>query len=687
MFEKVSKSVKYLIILIGIVLISSLAASLVQNSFGSVDVSRVSFETERGELAGYLFVPKGVDENNPVPAIVTTHGYLNNAEMQEITAIEMSRRGYVVLAFSMYDHGDSTWSGDSTPFAFWYQSVYDAVQYMYDQDIVLKDGDGNAMIGVSGHSMGGYSTQTAVVLDEMDYATNGYRKISVALSVGSDWRFVQSPTNIQLYGPRSGGMIAAQYDQFFFDSVGNDNGSVVHKDYLTDPDGLTFVGLAEGEVAEEGKFYAVGDGQRVLYTPLETHPQNTWSLKSGANTIDFYDEAFKFQLAKYDLGTLNSYDIETGNDGQVWWLKEAFTFVSLIALFAMIFPLFGVITDLPVFNKSIKEEDEVTVDLTNTQKTVKTRVVLLSTFYGFYMLTRFMDRSASLDNLVRVLNVLVVAAVIALAAIWIKQFITKGNEEGSIKRLLRFSETLGGIVVVGLIYRWFLNARAEIIQQDHYFSAPSVNTIVFWAVAAGGSILLISLLANLYFNYDQKDDNPLGLKGSPVQIGASILTGLALVVVLQLLVAVVGWVFNTDFRIYTYAIQIFNGHQFLAALRYMPVFFVYYLAAAISVYMNTKNCKGWKGDVFAALLLTAPIILFLIYQYFTLYGTGVAAYPTFSLSGILTVGLVPTLAISGIVMRRLSIKTGNIWASVVFTTVFFTLITLANTAVYILSAV
>lgn len=686
MFKNATKSVKYLIILIGIVLVSSLAASLVQNSFGSVDVSRVSFETERGELKGYLYVPKGVDEDNPAPTIVTTHGYLNNAEMQEITAIEMSRRGYVVLAFSMYDHGDSTWSGDTPPFGFWYQSVYDAVQHMYDQDYVLKDADGNGMIAVSGHSMGGYSSSSAVILDEADFATNGFRKINVALSVGSDWRFVMNPANMALYGPRSGGFIGAQYDQFFFDSVGHPEGGVVHKNYLADPDGVAFVGLAEGETAVEGQFYKVNDGQRVLYTPLETHPQNTWSLKTGANTIDFYDEAFKFQLAKYDLGTLNSFDIETGNDGQVWWVKEAFTLISLVALFAMIFPLFGVLTDLPFFNKALRKEEEEEIELTPTQQTVKTRVILLSTFFGFFMLTRFMDRAASLDNLVRVVNVLIVGALIALVVLWVKYLLEK-SEAFNIKRVVRFTQTLVGIIGVGFAYRWFLMARAEIIQQDHYFSAPAVNTIVFWALSAGGAILLITLLANLYFNYDQKDDNPFGLKGNPVQIGASIVTAIALVVGLQLLIAIVGWVFNTDFRIYTYAIQIFNSHQFAAALRYMPLFFVYYLAAAMSVYSNTRNCKGWLGDLFAAALLAAPIIFFLIYQYFTLYGTGVAAYPTFALSGILTVGLVPTLGIAGIIMRRLSIKTGNIWASVIFTTLFFTLITLANTAVYILSAV
>jgi hypothetical protein len=46
---------------------------------------------------------------------------------------------------------------------------------------------------------------------------------------------------------------------------------------------------------------------------------------------------------------------------------------------------------------------------------------------------------------------------------------------------------------------------------------------------------------------------------------------------------------------------------------------------------------------------------------------------------------VPTLTVAGILMRRISQKTDNIWTAAFFNTMFFTLITLANTAVYALT--
>ena len=96
MLKRLTKPAKWLVILLLVVLVSSFFASTVQNSFFSVKVDKISFETERGELSGYLYTPRGVSASKPAPAIILTHGYLNNAEMQMIGAIELSDRKSVV---------------------------------------------------------------------------------------------------------------------------------------------------------------------------------------------------------------------------------------------------------------------------------------------------------------------------------------------------------------------------------------------------------------------------------------------------------------------------------------------------------------------------------------------------------------------------------------------------------------
>src|SRR5690625_3460370 len=97
------RSVILLVVSLLLVFVGSFIASQFNSSNGDVDVSRIYFETPRGELSGLLYKPEGAD-NEPRPTIIATHGYLNSGEMQAPQAIEMSKRGYVVLALRSEEH-------------------------------------------------------------------------------------------------------------------------------------------------------------------------------------------------------------------------------------------------------------------------------------------------------------------------------------------------------------------------------------------------------------------------------------------------------------------------------------------------------------------------------------------------------------------------------------------------------
>ncbi|QWB96378.1 hypothetical protein KHQ89_02800 [Mycoplasmatota bacterium] len=556
---------------------------------------------------------------------------------------------------------------------------------MYEQDYVLKDANGNGMIGVSGHSMGGFSSEYAVIFDEMQFAASGYRKIAASLVVGADFRYVGVANPETYFATRSSGAISAHYDQFFFDNSGTSEGSVYYKDYTEDAVGLAFLGrTVEGE-ADAGVFYSVDGGQRVIYTPDETHPQNTWSLESGGYMIEFFEEAFTYQLNLHGLDDLESMDINTGSTTQVWWLKEAFTGLALVSLFMMLFPLFALVSQLPVFKHVFangKALDEVEVAIAPEKKGIKWLVITISTLLSVFFLTLLMDRSADLINLANAMHYLMGAVVLVLMAIWIIAVL--GNDKAKIK--IAQKATSGGAVLLllALAFRWFLT-NTQIISNFVYWSAPSVNTIVYWAIGSAFLILITVFIVTPVVNAGEDVINPYGLKASLKQVGSSFLVAVAMTAIVLLFVAIVGWVFLTDFRFYTYAIQIFNSNQFVAALKYIPLFFIYYLAASMTVFVNSRGMKGWKADLLSAFLLAGPVVIFLVYQYGVLYATGTAAYPSFSLNGILAVGLVPTLSVAGIFMRRISQKTGNVWTSAFFTTMLFTFITLANTAVYALT--
>ena len=89
-------------------LVSSVGASLFQTDFGRIDYHDLTFVTQSGhELDALLLVPENAAIDNPAPAIVVSHGWYNNREMQDLNYVEYARRGFVVLAISMYGHGDS----------------------------------------------------------------------------------------------------------------------------------------------------------------------------------------------------------------------------------------------------------------------------------------------------------------------------------------------------------------------------------------------------------------------------------------------------------------------------------------------------------------------------------------------------------------------------------------------------
>ena len=160
---------------LALILIGSFLAFVFHTDTFGTKITRISFDTDKGTLSGLLYMPRGAGADNPRPTVIVTHGYLNSAEMQDANAIELSRRGYVVLALDQYDHGHSDLDDAAyepyAPFGvflqawapFWVNSMHDAVAYMYEQPYVLKDEAGNGIIGVTGHSMGGFGSTMALV--------------------------------------------------------------------------------------------------------------------------------------------------------------------------------------------------------------------------------------------------------------------------------------------------------------------------------------------------------------------------------------------------------------------------------------------------------------------------------------------------------------------------------------------
>lgn len=684
-----------------LILVGSFFAGMFNSSMYDVSVSKVSFDAAHGKLTGLLYMPKGASAEDPRPAIVTTHGYLNTKEMQDAPAIEMSRRGYVVLALDMYDHGDSRWeepiSVGGEFFTFWVHSQYDAAKYMYEQDYVKKDAQGNGYIAVSGHSMGGFSSVMAMYWDELNALETGNRMIYAGIPVGADLSYAGYVAPVDqlraAFGSRTVGTIGAHYDEFFFGKSAEEKteeeqkvaGSVVYKDYPATIAGKTFLGLPADAEAEADTYYMAdsGDllideavvrasetGERIIYTPNETHPWNHFSGTTTKDLIKFYQHAFEgvTSAAQKDLLPTN----------QIWQWKEFFNCVALVGFFLLFMPLVTLLLKLPFLKKSVTEEvPAIPAPKSATQRAIYWIIVIVSTLLPAVLFATLMDKVEGTLGVFSSISV-TLAALSAIAAVALLYLKTDDSKKAARAAL---SRGCSAVSIVSLLLFVAFKFVPSLLKTNPYFIAPTINQIAYWAVVSGLLALLI-MVSFFYFNKRSAGieyrSYGIALRSAPIL--ASLCTAVCAVVIGYAVLFVTQAIFGVDYRIWTLAVRTFMPEHFITMLRYAPVFFVYYLINAIAINANTRERKG--GALIAMLLNVGGLILWVALQYGLLFARGVAMYPGQALNGILLFALIPCLAIAAIYGRKLFARTNNIWLGAFMNTLLFTMISVANTIIY-----
>ncbi|TXK83988.1 S9 family peptidase [Paenibacillus sp. N3.4] len=691
-----------------LIIIGSFFAQMFNTSFYSVNVNKINFKADHGTLSGLLYMPKGAGANDPRPVIITTHGYLNTKEMQDAPAIEMSRRGYIVLDLDQYDHGDSRWN-IKTPvkdifFTFWLYSQFDAAKYIYQQNYTKKDDKGNAYVAVSGHSMGGFSSIMAMYYDELNSLKTGNRMIYAGIPVGADYSIssaIVPQDQLQAaFGNRKVGMVAGKYDEFFFNKSDAEKsaaekkvlGSVTSKDFVSTLSGKSFLGLsADVQAGEAGKFYQVKTGElrledkvvrpfqtgeRVIFTPNETHPWNHISTTTTADLIDFYAYAFK------GVTSPNQAQVDFGSGSQIWWLKEAFNFIALIGFFLMIVPLISLLLKVPFLKRAVTESiATVSAPSTGKQKTVYLIAILFSTLIPAILFPTLMDKKAGGLNVLSTIAITLLVLFVAAAIIgFIAAKANKANAEVSVKmKNIGTGSTLLALVALVL---WLIFKNATyFFPLSHFFNEPTTNQILYWAIVSA----LITVFVTYAFHYFSKKDagtkfSHYGISLNAVTIVSSLCTAIAAVVVGYLILFAVQSVFGTDFRIWVLAVRTFDMEHVITALRYIPFFLIYYFISTVALNANTRGQKG--GYVLSIILNVGGLILWLVAQYGKDFMSGVALYPGQSLNGILLFALIPCLILAAIYARKVFEKTNNVWLAAFLNTILFTMISVANTVMY-----
>lgn len=301
------------------ILAGGLLAWVVQTASGQVEVTDVRFPAPGGvTMSGLLYRPKAATPAHPAPAVLVSHGLINTREMQSPFAIELSRRGYVVLAMDMSGHGYSEGvlgqNGHGGPAAFAYLSRLPFV-------------DRNA-IGLEGHSLGGAPVQAAARANP-----GGYRAIVLE---GSSTSIGGRPPPAAPGAPppaplRNVAVVFGKYDEFPT-MWGVKRGS----ETPGSPRLMAFFGSPVP--VTPGRIYgSVSDGTaRVLHVPAINHPQEHFTRAGVGAALDW------FALTMPAPHPRPSID-------QVWLWKEIGTLVGFLGCVLLMLGVFAGVVRLPAF--------------------------------------------------------------------------------------------------------------------------------------------------------------------------------------------------------------------------------------------------------------------------------------------------------------------------------------------------
>ncbi len=289
-------------LLVGCALIlgGAMLAWMVQSSNG-VAIRDVYFARIDGhQLAGRLYIPPGATTQHLAPAVLTVHAYLGSRASQSGLAIELARRGYVVLALDQPGHGRS----DPPALADGFGGP-DGLRYLRALPMVDPD-----RIGLHGHGLGGTAVLTAaeaqpdqyqaMVLDGAAPGTDGMRPGTLSF-------------------PRNLALIYGRYDAYSRQLWGIESPrDIGRSDRLAKLFGVT------NEVAP-GRVYgdrAAGTA-RVLYSPM-----------MADLTAPISRDAIAYAVAWFDR-TLRPGAPSNGAD-QIWMWRAVGGLVALIGLVVLL---------------------------------------------------------------------------------------------------------------------------------------------------------------------------------------------------------------------------------------------------------------------------------------------------------------------------------------------------------------
>ncbi len=302
-----------------LVLVSAvIVASLVQQDFGRVAVRNVTYANFNGiRIRAKLFQPKEVTAEAPGPGVVYIHGYQNNRETADPYAIELARRGIVVLSIDAIGRGNS--GEPNAPDAPDFDPTYGGTTSLaYLKALPFVDA---ARVGMMGHSLGAEMAYTVALNDSTVQA----------LSI-SGFAYGEEATPAR---PQNMLMIFGRWDEYRTRMTGTRDFAV---EWMSTPQTQRVIPVADPEVGVTYGDFADGSARRV------TMPHTVHVLES------FHPGAIGEAVSWMQQALQPAPDLWRDPARQIWPLKEAATLLAMLAGLLSLLPLSWLLLRARFFN-------------------------------------------------------------------------------------------------------------------------------------------------------------------------------------------------------------------------------------------------------------------------------------------------------------------------------------------------
>ena len=346
-----------------VIILCSFFASLIQTSFGKVDVKLMNLKTPDGQNLVYdLYKPSIATENDKQPFIVVVPGFQRSKEALSNIAIELSRRGYVVALIDPYAQGMSSSSLSRLAATTQGYGMFALVNYAYAENFSFVDIN---KIGSTGHSMGGNAAIRGADYFGKEAIKSG--KKSKLDSVYISGYVLTLRENILRDSKSNMGVSYALYDEGAFrnDLQGWDAGNMkIAPESLRTVNSVLPKDKKVTEV-ELGKYYGERSNNtlRVIFNEELLHPFQPYNKEATKNQLDYFDKVFGAPIS------INS-------NNQIWQYKELFTLINMIVSLLMLIPIAKLFLSLSFYKDIVKD-----IPASLPEQTSKSKMIFWSVFF------------------------------------------------------------------------------------------------------------------------------------------------------------------------------------------------------------------------------------------------------------------------------------------------------------------